>query len=100
MYDEPGSRTRLAWIRTSLAMSGLCALLIRGVMLRHASVIGIGLVIACASALGTIAVLRSTALRPQQAPPLSLTLVAVTAVVVSTLAFLGLAFIAEDMAGP
>lgn len=99
MYDEPGSRTRLAWLRTGLATLAVCALILRGLILRQASWVEIGLVIASASALAAFALIRSTQLHPQKSSAPSPRLLGGTAAAVVALALLGSALIASASSG-
>lgn len=94
MYDEPGSRTRLAWLRTSLATLAVCALLLRGLILGHATWIQLALVLACAATFGALAATRATQLHPRTSPAPSGALLAGSALVIVALAALGAVWIA------
>ncbi len=64
-YDEPGSRTRQAWLRSALGMVAVTVLIERGLALRGSPLV-LGLAaLAPAAAFVTVAVRRSLALGPQ-----------------------------------
>jgi hypothetical protein len=86
-YDEPGTRTRQAWLRTSLTALGVALLAERGLVLAGAPrwVMALGLLPAIV-VLG-VAVIRVTQLREGHSDPArTLVVVAVIAAVMGTAA--------------
>lgn len=81
-YDEIGSRTRQAWLRTSMGATAVCLFLLRGLALSGAP----GWVMAAALlpevALVTVTVIRMRTIQhgPSAAAPVSLVMLTVVAV--------------------
>lgn len=92
MHDEPGSRTRLAWLRTCLAALAVGALMLRGLVLAGASRVELGSVTACLLAFIALASARSVRLRALHSPPPSPVLLITAASVIVVLATLGLVY--------
>jgi uncharacterized membrane protein YidH (DUF202 family) len=91
VHDEPGSRTRHAWLRTALGMVAVTILIERGLALRGLPLV-LGLVaLAPATALVAVAIRRSAELGPHDSagpsrPAIALTSVAVIGLAVAALA--------------
>ena len=68
LYDEPGSRTRWAWLRTGLVFIAVTLLVMRGLFIRGApwwvSVLAVVLV----SVFGVLAVRRVAEVGPHESP--------------------------------
>jgi hypothetical protein len=84
-YDEPGSRTRQAWLRTALGMVAVTALVERGLVVDALpAAMGILAVIPAVVLVG-LAVRRSAALGPQESAGLGRVAVAVACLAVTGL---------------
>ena len=68
LYDEPGSRTRFAWLRTALAFLAVSALMVRGLYVRHAPAWSLVVVVALALAMSALALTRAMRLGPRESP--------------------------------
>lgn len=92
-YDEPGSRTRQAWLRTWLATLAVSALMLRGLAVTGAGWLPAVVVLAGLVALGGIAMSRSARLGPRHSPAPSRRLLPGAAGVVIALAILAAAYL-------
>jgi hypothetical protein len=93
MHDEPGSRTRLAWLRTCLAALAVGALMLRGLILAGAGWVALSSVVACVLAFIALAMARSVRLGPLHSPSPSPVLLVAAAMVIVVLAALGLVYV-------
>lgn len=90
-YDEPGSRTRLAWLRTWLAALGVSALLLRGFIVSDAGWVPIVALLVCLVVLAVVAVARSRRIRRRLSPPAPTLLLVAAVILVLAIAGLGTA---------
>ena len=81
-YDEPGSRTKFAWIRTGLVLVAVNALIARGLHLRDAPSWLYAIVVLEVLVFATLAVIRFASLGPWESPGVSARLVVSTATTV------------------
>jgi hypothetical protein len=88
-YDEPGSRTRQAWLRTSLGFVAVTALVVRGMVLQGVPGIVVLVTILPAALFLVVAVARTRILAPTESEALRL-----PAVLVTSAATFGLALLA------
>lgn len=68
LYDEPGSRTRLAWLRTGLVVIAVTLLVMRGLYLRGVPGWVVIAAVALAVAFAVLAVRRVARLGPHESP--------------------------------
>lgn len=84
LYDEPGSRTRWAWLRTGLVFLAVTLLVIRGLFLRGAPAWVLVVAVLLASAFGVLAIVRAAQVGPRHSPGVSrATVVSVLGIVVA-----------------
>jgi uncharacterized membrane protein YidH (DUF202 family) len=88
-YDEPGSRTRQAWLRTSLGVMAVTALVVRGMVLQGVPGSLVLASILPAAAFLAVAVVRTRILAPGESEALRS-----SAALVTSAAALGLALVA------
>lgn len=67
-YDEPGSRTRWAWLRTSLVFGAVTLLVMRGLLLRGTPAWVLVLAVALAAAFLLVALRRAAQVGPRESP--------------------------------
>jgi len=90
-YDEPGSRTRLAWLRTWLAALAVAALMLRALIISDAGWLPLACVGACLLALAAVGLVRSRRLFPRTSPSAPWQMVIATTAIVVAMATLGIA---------
>jgi len=59
MYDEPESRTRLSWARTTLVVAAVAALILRGLLRQNSGPAAIALLLAASALFTVVALIRS-----------------------------------------
>jgi hypothetical protein len=88
-YDEPGSRTRQAWLRTSLGMLVVSVLVLRGMVLQGVPAVVVLVALLPAAVFLAVAVARTRSLGPTESEALRS-----PAGLLASAAVLGLALIA------
>ncbi len=68
-YDEVGSRTRQAWLRTSLGLVAVTLLVLRSLVVGHAGVASLLLVLVPVTAFVAVAVRRMATLAHRESVP-------------------------------
>lgn len=68
-YDEPGSRTRQAWLRTALGVGAVTVLVARGLVIRGLPDVVLLIALLPAAGFVAVAVARSRALGPHESDP-------------------------------
>jgi hypothetical protein len=68
LYDEPGSRTRWAWLRTALVFVAVTLLVVRGLYLRGIPTWVLALAVALAGSFLALALRRAAQVGPRESP--------------------------------
>lgn len=89
-YDEIGSRTRQAWLRTSLGVVAVTLLTLRGLVVADADVLVLILAVLPATAFLSAAVIRSSRLQRGQSDAIAPRLVAGVVTALGLLTVVGL----------